>query len=226
MVLTVALWFVMEIIGAFLGVFILGESGAYVFGLLFAALGGLISLLICKNVSFGTYVDPKAAYVQQVVSSSEKLNVPATLMIVRDKSAVGCAVSYDLCLNGNPIGQIANGMILNATTDLRQNIISIRDSFTGADLVQMPFMVNDGSNGEIHLKSGKFLPASCRGVYFENQQTKPTYNPALAAQAVATTPTSAPAPVQAQTSGDITCPHCGMKLSTDSLFCTVCGKKI
>ena len=222
--LTVILWFVMEIIGAFLGVLI-SESAVYVFALLFAALGGLISWLICKNLSFGTYVDPKTAYVQQVVQTSEKLNVPATLMIVRDKSAVGCAASYNVNLNGQPIGQIANGMILNASTDLRSNIISLNDPITGVDMVQMAFMVNDGSNGEIHMKAGKFLPASCRGVFFEDQMAKPAYNPALAT-AAATAQASVQQAVPVNAAPDKTCPHCGMQLSADSVFCTFCGKKI
>lgn len=226
-VLTVVLFFVMEIIGGFLGLFI-SEAAFYIFALLFAALGGLISWLICSNLSFGTYVDPKTAFVQQVVANSDKLNVPASLMIVRDKSMVGCAVSYNVKLNGEPIGQIANGMILNASTNLRSNIISLYDPTTDADTTQMMFMVNDGSNGEIHLKTGQFLPKSCRGVFFDNQMEKPVYNPALATAAQ-----SAQKPVQqnsaavpASKEAELTCPHCSAKLPAGSLFCTFCGKKI
>ena len=48
--LTVILWFVMEIIGAFLGVLI-SESAVYVFALLFAALGGQ-NLPPLRNAAF------------------------------------------------------------------------------------------------------------------------------------------------------------------------------
>ena len=60
--LTIILWVVFEFIGAILGFAIFGTDSRYVVILFVAlpcaALGGLISFLITKNVSPGNYVDP------------------------------------------------------------------------------------------------------------------------------------------------------------------------
>lgn len=60
--LTIILWVVFELIGMVIGYAILGVDNGYLAVLLIAlpcaALGGLISFLITKNVSQGDYVDP------------------------------------------------------------------------------------------------------------------------------------------------------------------------
>lgn len=60
--LTIILWVVFELIGMVIGYAILGVDNGYLAVLLIAlpcaALGGLISFLITKNVSQGNYVDP------------------------------------------------------------------------------------------------------------------------------------------------------------------------
>ncbi|MBR1906474.1 MAG: zinc ribbon domain-containing protein [Clostridiales bacterium] len=60
--LTIILWVVFELIGTVAGYIILGSDNGYLAVMLIAlpcaALGGLISFLITKNVSPGNYVDP------------------------------------------------------------------------------------------------------------------------------------------------------------------------
>ena len=60
--LTIILWVVFELIGAIIGFMIFGTDASILVTMLVAlpcaALGGLISFLITKNVSPGNYVDP------------------------------------------------------------------------------------------------------------------------------------------------------------------------
>ena len=88
--LTIILWVVFEIIGMVIGLFVFGTESRYLATLLIAlpcaALGGLISFLITKNVSPGNYVDPSMIHRPVVTVGPngapvyQDPNVPAYMM--------------------------------------------------------------------------------------------------------------------------------------------------
>lgn len=160
--LTICLWLGLEFIGAMIGAAAGMELGAYGLGILFAAIGALISYLAAKNCSIGNYV-PQTQYMSESIrQSAQPLTAPAQIFLVRENSMVGALVRWDFMLNGQPIGSLGNGGGITVTTMQRRNILQARDAY-GTEIPPFVFDVAEGAAAEIHFKVNKFVRERSRG---------------------------------------------------------------
>ena len=198
--LTLVMWFGFEITGFVLGILVGLEGYAiYVPGLLGALFGGLLSYLIAKNCKKGTYVAPEVIMAQNVARTAQRLNVPATVEIVRPSSLIGALASFPLMLNGQSIGTLSNGKTITAVTSQTQNILSGSNSY-GEPLKPLLFTVGNGSHVICKFKPGNLkLESVSAGI------AQP----------------AAPKPFIVQF-----CRTCGTKLSQSGDYCTNCGANL
>lgn len=155
--LTVVLWIGMELLGLVIGSAAGAEFGGYVMGILFAALGGLISYLIAKNCKPGDYISPEDKMIQDVINSPEYLDEPATIEIIREKSMVGALAKYKLTFNGQPLASLANGQSITIQTTSRHNILSAPDQYGMKPFI---FDVASGGRATIRFKAGSIEPVA------------------------------------------------------------------
>ncbi len=219
--LTVALWFGMEFIGVILGFVIGMEIGAYIFGLGFAIVGGVISFQVAKKCKPGDYVAPAVAAVENAARSAQPLTAPARVDIVRESSFVGAVVSWSFTLNGQFVGSLSNGKAMTAYTNQSSNVLVATDAY-GTSLSPFVFDAQSGGFVELHFKANRFLPEKSRGLMAPGIPQPAPYAPQpapVSPQSVEAAPQPAPAP------GTVFCSNCGTALSEDAQFCNQCGAR-
>ena len=87
--MTFILWFGMELLGLFLGAYLGGQVGAYLMGLTFAVIGGVISYVLAKNCKPGEYELPADKLAKAVEQYAQPLAVPSGIRIVREGGFAG-----------------------------------------------------------------------------------------------------------------------------------------
>jgi len=209
--LTVLLWFGLEIIGGFIGYAAGLELGAYALALVFAAIGALISYLAAKNCKPGSYVPPSQAMAESILQNAQPLSAPAQVDIIRESSMVGAVVSWSFTLNGQSIGSLSNGKAMSVFTGQRQNVLLARDAY-GTQIAPYVFEAESGGYVGIHFKAGRFL------------QPQTADAPVLIAQASAQAAQGMSAQGPRQESAAF-CPACGTPFRQGSAFCEKCGAK-
>ncbi len=209
--LTIALWFGLEFIGLFIGFALEMELGAYILGLGFAIIGGVISWLVAKNCRTGEYVPPAAATLENAVRSAQPLSAPARIDIVRESSMVGAVVGWSFMLNGQYIGSLGNGKAMTAYTNQNPNVLIAKDAY-GTEIAPFVFYVQDGGFAELHFKVNRFLPERSGGLM-------PQGMPVATPPPQATTATADPIPPRQV----LFCTNCGASMAADMLFCIKCG---
>lgn len=207
---TVALWFGLEFIGAFIGGMAGFETlGIYLLAFAFAVIGAIISVLIAKNCKPGDYVAPDKAMVQSAAYSAP-LAAPSRVDIVRESSMVGAIVSWSFTLNGQPIGSLGNGKTMTVYTNQSQNVLVATDAY-GTSIAPFVFGALSGGYTELHFKINRFVPEKSRGLLAAG-----TPQPAPATPQ----PQGAPQPVK-----PVFCSACGTKLTEGMQFCLQCGAR-
>ncbi len=163
MAMTFVFWFGLELVGAFAGAFLGGQFGAYLLGLVFAAVGGLLSYLMAKNCKPGEYMTPMSKMTTDISQNAETLDAQAAIRLVREKSISAAALDWSFSLNGQFIGTLANGQEMTVYVQKKQNILTATDSY-GNEAVPLKFDIYSGGNAVIYFKSRGFLPAQCTGI--------------------------------------------------------------
>lgn len=173
-ILTFVLWFGFELLGSFAGM--LGSSylmpdedplmGSYIFGVVGAAFGGLLSYQLAKNCpqknQNNMYVDTSMQN-QNVQygpnSMDELLQIPATVRIIEQLGGYGGEKDY-FYLNGQPICGLAPGMGYNFKIRSVRNIITIGTPYCdGADTEHsVRFIASENGVIEVHAAAGKLVP--------------------------------------------------------------------
>lgn len=185
--LTLALWFGMELIGVLLGFMIttafLPEMysiyGSYLFGIIGAVLGGVLSFKIAKSGPVTN--DQKKECVQIPTQSNQvqngyvlnaetkredQLDVPATVYIREELGGYG-GNKDSFYLNGNFIGSLYPGMECILKTSLVKNTITIGtpsvDPLDAKHSVR--FIAANNGKIEIYASEGSMIPE-----LFKNQK--------------------------------------------------------
>jgi hypothetical protein len=204
--LTIALWFGLELIGFLIGIAAKLGWGAYVLGLVFAVIGGLISYLIAKNCKPGDYVPPSAVMADAAARSAQPLAALSRIDIVRESSMVGAVVGWSFELNGQYIGSLSNGKAMTVYTDRSQNVLVAKDAY-GTEIAPFVFGAQSGGFTEIHFKANRFIPENSRGLLAP-----------VAPQPAPAAPQFAPPAAE-----EAFCTSCGSPLPEGMQFCMQCG---
>lgn len=145
---TIAFWLGFEFLGAVTSVFIFRISGlAYLFGLIFAVVGGVISYLISKK---GKIINP-------LVPQYQELSSPCAVQVYRDNSSLDSHLKYSIYLNGQlHDGSLDNDSVLEAQTTRDNNSIAV--SVGEEDFMRDTYEFGAYPNGnvKIHILEGKF----------------------------------------------------------------------
>lgn len=145
---TIAFWLGFEFLGAVTAVFIFGITGmSYIFGLIFAVVGAIISYLISKK---GKIVNP-------LVPAYQELSSPCTVLVYRDNSSIDSHLKYSVYLNGQlHDGCLDNDSFLEAQTTRNNNSLAV--SIGDEDFMRDTYEFGASPNGlvKIHILEGKF----------------------------------------------------------------------
>ena len=204
--LTIILWVGLEFAGAFVGAALgLEMTGSYGLALAGAVIGALISYVIARFGSQGTYIHPTERLANEFSENYVPLSAPCEVRITREKAASGSAVGISYILNKRPIGNLSNGQSLTTTTDQKQNILVIKD-FTGSYMPPVLFEVPDAGRVDLHFRAGKFLPQKSSGLIRFGKDLKVDTANAIPRRKV--------------------CPRCGSENGMETMFCERCGEKL
>ncbi|MDI9497213.1 MAG: zinc ribbon domain-containing protein [Bacillota bacterium] len=225
--LTFILWLLPEFcVGFFGGMLELGPV-AYLYALMAAATGGLISYLIAKYGKQGSYVPPAQTALQNVAAHAEPLESPAEVTLTRVSSMVSSLVSWSFTLNGYAVGQLKNGQSLKFTTRQRQNVLIAKDAY-GSELPPFVFEVEAGAEATLFFKVNRFLPEKSTGLRLSSPDAAPRSAAPASAVAAAPAAVAAPGPPALPDAGPprqaAFCHKCGTALSGDVRFCENCGQ--
>lgn len=144
---TIALWLGLEILGAIASVLIFRVSGvAYIFGLIFAVIGGYISYKISRS---GKITNP-------IIPEYHELSSPCKVQIFRDFSTNDTNSKYYFVLNGQVLDGLDNdSMFLTETNRSKNSIaVSVGEENFMRDTYQFP--AEPGGTVKIHTLDGKF----------------------------------------------------------------------
>lgn len=154
--LTLGLWFGLEILGSMVGVMMAGYINpdanpmalAYTFGIVGAAIGGMLSFQIAKRA-------PQGDFQQQALY----LVTPATIKIIKEADAYDSTQDV-FFLNGYPVCTLTPGTEYTFATQYIKNILTIgRPTQTMGDSEhEVHFVAADNGYIEIHARAGKLLP--------------------------------------------------------------------
>lgn len=147
-ILTLALWFGLEICGFILGIIIGGPIGAgtYILALVLAVIGGYISHDIVDKLKEGNYI--KTVKVKP-------LDGTAQITLVWDRNAINSSVSWDFFLNGQNIGGFGDGRSVTVVTGQRNNVLVARMD-CGVYSLPFVFSVESGGHSEVYFRLCKF----------------------------------------------------------------------
>ena len=161
--LTFLLWIGMEAAGIAVALLAGWQSVAYIVGLALGIGGGVISYLLAKNCRSGVFVSEAIRLEQAIEQSAERLEEPAGIKLIRERSIIGIAADWAFTLNGQPVGSLASGEYIKIQTDRRQNILRTTD-VSGNEAPHMAFDMESGGWAEICFKGDRFVPARSTGV--------------------------------------------------------------
>lgn len=169
-ILTLVLWFGLEILGTMSGVIIFGSINpnsdpfmyGYMFGILGAALGGILSYIIAKNAPQGDYHSEERQNWNNPSpygysgTGQDMLASPATVCIIAEPSAWRDSAD-DFYLNGVWMCRIAGGSQYSFVTSRKHNIVTVGSQGELAEN-NVKFIAAEGGYAEIHTQDGKILP--------------------------------------------------------------------
>jgi len=162
--MTFILWIGMEVPGVMLGSYLVGEAGAYLLGLVFAAAGGAISYVLAKNCKPGVYVPATENLMQAVERYAQPLAAATDVRIVCEEGFAAPDKRWTFTLNGQRLGSLAADSSLDTYTSQRQNILRAADS-DGSEAAPLIFDVADNGYAEIHFKVNRFVPERSTGIF-------------------------------------------------------------
>lgn len=187
--LTLGLWFGLEFTGTFVGAWLMqllnaGDNafyGAYVFGIIGAAIGGFTSYWIAKKAPMGNYRpedqpngwnnqsggwnqsqngwDNQQNVWEQPQQEPDCLFAPATIHIIEEEG--GYTGGQDaFFLNGRPICSLRPGSEYTFTTYAKKNVLTIgRPTPELSDeTTALKFIAGEKGQIEIHACAGRLLP--------------------------------------------------------------------
>lgn len=180
--LTLGLWFGLEFTGTFVGAWLMqllnaGDNafyGAYVFGIIGAAIGGFTSYWVAKKAPMGNYrpEDQPNGWNQNQNDWDNQQNVwgqpqqepdclftPATIRIIEEEG--GYTGGQDaFFLNGRPICSLRPGSEYTFTTYAKKNVLTIgRPTPESSDeTTVLKFIAGEKGRIEIHACAGRLLP--------------------------------------------------------------------
>lgn len=184
-VLTLVLWFGLEILGTMGGVIVFGSMNpntdplmyGYMFGILGAALGGILSYIIAKNAPQGDYhpegrqgFNGQPPYNQNPYTQNwnnptpygyngageDMLARPATVCIIAEPPAWRDGAD-DFYLNGVWMCRIAGGSQYSFVTSRKHNIVTVGSQGELAEN-NVKFIAAEGGYAEIHTQDGRIIP--------------------------------------------------------------------
>ena len=187
--LTLGLWFGLEFTGTFVGAWLMqllnaGDNafyGAYVFGIIGAAIGGFTSYWVAKKAPMGNYRpedqpngwnnqsggwnqsqngwDNQQNVWGQPQQEPDCLFTPATIRIIEEEG--GYTGGQDaFFLNGRPICSLRPGSEYTFTTYAKKNVLTIgRPTPESSDeTTVLKFIAGEKGRIEIHACAGRLLP--------------------------------------------------------------------
>ena len=180
--LTLGLWFGLEFTGTFVGAWLMqllnaGDNafyGAYLFGIIGAAIGGFTSYWVAKKAPMGNYrpEDQPNGWNQnqngwdnqqnvwgQTQQEPDCLFAPATIRIIEEEG--GYTGGQDaFFLNGRPICSLRPGSEYTFTTYAKKNVLTIgRPTPESSDeTTVLKFIAGEKGRIEIHACAGRLLP--------------------------------------------------------------------
>ena len=187
--LTLGLWFGLEFTGTFVGVWLMqllnaGDNafyGAYVFGIIGAAIGGFTSYWVAKKAPMGNYRpedqpngwnnqsggwnqnqngwDNQQNVWGQPQQEPDCLFAPATIRIIEEEG--GYTGGQDaFFLNGRPICSLRPGSEYTFTTYAKKNVLTIgRPTPEPSDeTTVLKFIAGEKGQIEIHACAGRLIP--------------------------------------------------------------------
>ena len=187
--LTLGLWFGLEFTGTFVGVWLMqllnaGDNafyGAYVFGIIGAAIGGFTSYWVAKKAPMGNYRpedqpngwnnqsggwnqsqngwDNQQNVWEQPQQEPDCFFAPATIHIIEEEG--GYTGGQDaFFLNGRPICSLRPGSEYTFTTYAKKNVLTIgRPTPESSDeTTVLKFIAGEKGRIEIHACAGRLLP--------------------------------------------------------------------
>lgn len=187
--LTLGLWFGLEFTGTFVGAWLMqllnaGDNafyGAYVFGIIGAAIGGFTSYWVAKKAPMGNYRpedqpngwnnqsggwnqsqngwDNQQNVWEQPQQEPDCLFAPATIHIIEEEG--GYTGGQDaFFLNGRPICSLRPGSEYTFTTYAKKNVLTIgRPTPESSDeTTVLKFIAGEKGRIEIHACAGRLLP--------------------------------------------------------------------
>ena len=178
--LTLGLWFGLEFTGTFVGAWLMqllnaGDNafyGAYVFGIIGAAIGGFTSYWVAKKAPMGNYRpedqpngwnqngwDNQQNVWEQPQQEPDCLFAPATIHIIEEEG--GYTGGQDaFFLNGRPICSLRPGSEYTFTTYAKKNVLTIGRPTPelSDDTTALKFIAGEKGQIEIHACAGRLLP--------------------------------------------------------------------
>jgi hypothetical protein len=153
--LTVGLWVGFEFIGAIVGAFVGEGLIPYVFALLFAGIGGLISYLIVKNISTGTYISAAEKKIIETFKASRPLTEPGTIIFTNEQNANS---KYCYLYNNNEMIQgVEPGESVTITANQSANALSISFEPIGGAFSPFLVQISEGETKNVRYMHGVFI---------------------------------------------------------------------
>lgn len=160
--LAISLWVSFEIIGFLIGTYMGLGYGTFVLAYGLVGISALISYNVAKHCKEGDYIPPNELTVRQFTEYYEPLPSIQNITITREKAFSGAAARFDMSLNGKYIGTVANGDVLQTSTDQRQNVLVAKVGDN--EVAPFVFQVADGVPADIHFGAGRFIPERSTGL--------------------------------------------------------------
>ena len=124
--------------------------------------------LIVAPLYFAAYlIVPKLKFLQPIPTDpavppeeNSPLAVPAKLTVIRDSSIAGAVNVIAVTLDGVPVCQLRNGESAVVTLTMKHSVL-LTNAY-GSPNVRCDVTAPEGGTGEIHMKSGAFLPKTLK----------------------------------------------------------------
>lgn len=146
---TIALWVGFEIFGIFAAALIFGDSLlVYVFGVVFATIGGIISWKISKSSGHSIIPD---------IPTYHAVSPACTIHIYRDDSHAPRDEKYYFSLNDTDLGYLENDSMLTTYTSRTRNLITFHIEDETKERDAYLFEATSDGTVEIHITGGAFV---------------------------------------------------------------------